>query len=128
MSPPSEAPCQETTGFLFSHACGEPMEAACDRCGKILCRDHVSSVQGESLCMTCAEEEEDDEGDEGADSDSDSSPTEDDPSYYYDDYGYYGGSTWGGGSSKDPNDFTEADGESLRNEDDASFEEDLGGS
>ena len=128
MSLPSEAPCQESTGFLFSHECGQPMAATCGRCGKIVCKDHVTFAEAETLCLSCAEADDEDDGGE-ADGDTDSSLDEDDPSYYYKDYGYYGpGSVWGRGSSNDSNDFTEADGESLRNEDDASFEEDLGGS
>jgi hypothetical protein len=50
-------------------------------------------------------------------------------SYYYRGYGYYGRGYWGHDVLHDPNDFTEADGESLRSKarhDD--FEEDMGGS
>ena len=125
-----EGACEEGTGFLFTHACGQPAAASCPRCGKRLCDAHLVAEGGELLCATCAEAEDgDDEGAEGG-STTDSTPDEDDPSYYYKDYGYYGPRAVFGGqaSSKDPNDFTEADGQSLRNEDDASFEEDLGGS
>ncbi|WP_240359265.1 hypothetical protein [Pyxidicoccus trucidator] len=133
-SPMSEGLCQESTGFLFSHECGLPAGAGCPRCGKRVCDAHLTSAGGELVCATCAEDtEEGDESDSDSDSDSgpdsDSSPAEDDPSYYYKDYGYYGpGSSWAGSGAKDPNDFTEADGESLRHEGDSSFEEDLGGS
>ncbi len=133
MSPASlpTGPCEQTTGFLFSHECGVPAAAACPRCGKRVCDAHLSAVGGELLCTTCAEEEDEDADDaesEG-DADSDASTDEDDPSYYYQDYGAYGpGSAWSRGGGTDPNDFTEADGESLRHEEDASFEEDLGGS
>ncbi|HZI12394.1 MAG TPA: hypothetical protein VE153_18570 [Myxococcus sp.] len=119
-------PCEEQGGFLFSHGCGQPAGARCMRCGKQVCDAHLVMEEGEMLCQTCADGEEGEEGDEGGDG---SSTSEDDPSYYYDDYGYYGsGSSWSSGGSRDPNDFTEADGQSLRNEDDAAFEEDLGGS
>jgi cobalamin biosynthesis protein CobT len=120
-------PCELEGGFLFSHECGQPAGAQCMRCSKRVCDAHLTASEGgEMLCQTCAEGEEDDEGDDVDDS---SSHSDDDPSYYYEDYGYYGsGSSWNSGASKDPNDFTEADGQSLRNEDDAAFEEDLGGS
>jgi hypothetical protein len=133
MSPLFEGPCQQSTGFLFSHDCGRPAAAACMKCGKRVCDMHLTALGTELVCSTCAEDDDDDEDEDedgdhdSGDSDSDSGPDEDDPSYYYKDYGYYGpGSAWGRG--KDPNDFTEADGESLRHEEDASFEEDLGGS
>ncbi len=117
--------CQENVGFLFSHACGGDAALACMRCAKPLCAAHLRSAGGESLCAQCAREHEDSTEEQHA-------ADEDDPSYYYNDYGYYGaasaGSSWGRGSSHDANDFTEADGESLRREDDASFEEDMGGS
>lgn len=125
-----EGPCEQSTGFLFAHDCGRPAAAACLKCGKRVCDMHLTALGSELLCATCAEDGEDDEGSDGdSDSDSGFSDDEDDPSYYYKDYGYYGpGSAWGRGGGHDPNDFTEADGESLRHEEDASFEEDLGGS
>ncbi|MFP2903818.1 hypothetical protein ACLESD_01855 [Pyxidicoccus sp. 3LFB2] len=135
--PMPEGTCQESTGFLFSHECGLPAAAACGRCGKRVCDDHLTSMDSELVCETCAENQEDDadetesgsEAGSEAGSESDSAPDEDAPSYYYQGYGYYGpGSSWAGSGAKDPNDFTEADGESLRQEGDGSFEEDLGGS
>ncbi|MFP2930589.1 hypothetical protein ACLESO_36405 [Pyxidicoccus sp. 3LG] len=101
------------------------------RCEKRICALHLALVEGETRCSTCAREgADDDEDSDETERDSGRSTDEDDPSYYYEDYGYYGpGSSVGGGdTAHDPNDFTEADGESLRHEDDASFEEDLGGS
>ncbi|GEL70331.1 hypothetical protein [Myxococcus virescens] len=114
--------CQENVGFLFSHGCGSPAAMTCMQCAMPLCEQHVTSVGAEMLCATCARQHEDYTGDRnGVD--------EDHPSYYYDDYGYYGASaSSGSGRAHDANDFTEADGESLRHEDDASFEEDMGGS
>lgn len=120
-------PCEQEGGFLFSHACGQPAGTLCSRCGKRVCDMHLAAEAEGMFCETCAEEE-DDEGEDG-DGEGGSDTSEDDPSYYYEDYGYYGsGSSWSRGASNDPNDFTEADGESLRHEDDAAFEEDLGGS
>ncbi|WP_426755796.1 hypothetical protein [Myxococcus sp. Y35] len=118
--------CQENVGFLFTHACGNEAGLACMQCAKPLCEQHVTSVGVEMLCAQCAREHADYTGDR-------SGVSEDHPSYYYDNYGYYGAATstsssWGSGASGDANDFTEADGESLRREDEASFEEDMGGS
>ncbi|NOJ80643.1 hypothetical protein [Myxococcus xanthus] len=113
--------CQENVGFLFSHGCGSPAAMTCMRCAMPLCELHVTSVGAEMLCATCARQHEDYAGER-------SGVDEDHPSYYYDNYGYYGSASSGSGRAHDANDFTEADGASLRHEDDASFEEDMGGS
>lgn len=113
----SFGPCLETAGFLFSHPCSRPASTECSRCGKRICDEHTSTLEDGLVCASCYRA-----------SDESDSEDSDDPSYYYDDYGYYGSGGWGSGGARDANDFTEADGESLRHEDDASFEEDLGGS
>ncbi|MBZ4412728.1 hypothetical protein OWM54_23140 [Myxococcus sp. MISCRS1] len=115
MSPASANPgCQVRLGFLLPHECGAPASIPCELCGKLACELHLTSQEDQTVCTGCA----------GV-----LSGESDEASTYYDDYGYYGrGASWGGGSSRDPHDFTEADGESLRHEEDASFEEDLGGS
>ncbi|NTX07487.1 hypothetical protein HUA74_05570 [Myxococcus sp. CA051A] len=124
MSPFSNEGCEVSTGFLFSHPCGLPAGALCPRCGKSVCDAHLTTQQEALVCTGCAML-----GDEDPEDDGSTTTDSDDASAYYDDYGYYGsGSSWARGSSKDPHDFTEADGESLRHEDDSSFEEDLGGS
>jgi len=110
--------CQENVGFLFSHACGGAAAMACMRCAKPVCDRHLTSMGMEMLCPACARTHASDTSGHGG-------SNEDHPSYYYDDYGYYGAAS---GGSHDANDFTEADGESLRREDEASFEEDMGGS
>lgn len=121
--------CEQSLGFLLPRSCGAPVAAQCLLCGKSVCQDHLSQVDAQTVCVSCAGDLDEEGGDADVDTDADAYSREDDPSYYYKDYGYYGsGSSWAGGASGDPNDFTEADGESLRNEDDASFEEDLGGS
>ena len=126
---PSAEHCLETSGFLFSHSCERAAATQCMRCQKPVCALHMRMPDGaETLCVSCARTA--DNGDENRDA-SNSAYADDDPSYYYDGYGYYGRGAWttaGGSRSHDKNDFTEADGESLRREDDASFEEDLGGS
>jgi hypothetical protein len=125
---PSAEQCLETSGFLFSHPCERGSASLCARCQKPICALHTRMLEDGTVCVSCARSS--DNGDENRDRDNDSSYAEDDPSYYYDDYGYYGRDAWGssGSSSRDSNDFTEADGESLRREDDGAFEEDLGGS
>ncbi|QAT81854.1 hypothetical protein EJ065_0245 [Corallococcus coralloides] len=125
----SAEPCLETSGFLFSHPCERGATTQCMRCQKPICLMHLRTLDGaETVCVMCARTA--DNGDENRDLSNTSD--EDDPSYYYEDYGYYGRDAWRGSGSassgSDPNDFTEADGESVRREDDASFEEDLGGS
>ncbi|MFB1483393.1 hypothetical protein [Corallococcus sp. RDP092CA] len=123
--------CLETSGFLFSHPCERGASTQCMRCQKPICALHARALDGEEVvCVTCARAA--DNGDENRDA-SGSEDDEDDPSYYYEDYGYYGRDAWRGSgpassSGPDRDDFTEADGESVRREDDASFEEDLGGS
>ncbi|MCP3102604.1 hypothetical protein LZ198_27390 [Myxococcus sp. K15C18031901] len=109
--------CQVATGFLFTRECGLPAEALCPNCGRRVCDAHLTSTEeGALVCTACAGTA--------------TRETEDDASYYYDDYGYYGGpnSFWGQRTSRDPHDFTEADGGSLRHEGDAAFEEDMVGS
>ncbi|WP_338873152.1 hypothetical protein [Myxococcus stipitatus] len=119
MSPFSSEGCEVSTGFLFSRPCGMPAGALCPRCGQRACDAHLTSVEGALVCTSCGAQDSGDSEDEG----------DEDARTYYQDYGYYGsGSSWGRGTSRDPNDFTEADGESLRREEDAAFEEDLGGS
>ncbi|MBJ6764982.1 hypothetical protein JGU66_29815 [Myxococcaceae bacterium JPH2] len=111
--------CMETAGFLFSRPCSRDAVEQCTYCQKAICMAHARPRETGTLCTSCARLMPVSPGD---------GSSMDDPSYYYDSYGYYGSSSWGHGSSRDPHDFTEADGESLRQEDDASFEEDMGGS
>jgi hypothetical protein len=122
-------PCQETAGFLFSHPCPRPASTQCTRCAKSICEQHGHTPGAELLCTTCAREdvgqEEEGDADSGAD-------VAEDPylysSYHYNGYGYYGRGPWQGEGGPDPDDFTEADGESLRGEEPLDFEQDMGGS
>ena len=141
MSPPSIplGPCEERAGFLFAHECSSLATQPCGRCLKAICEGHSHLVAEELLCTSCFNDDDDDEDDEGTEGELPDS-WEDEPnpylysSYYYRDYGYYGHGSWGHDLVHDPNDFTEADGESLRNEGSESFEgsdsfeEDMGGS
>jgi hypothetical protein len=135
MSPPFQGSldaCQERAGFLFAHDCPRPAAQQCARCAKPICTRHGHpSASGEVLCTTCFKEQHVSEGGPGSDAPPDE--VADNPylysSYYYRGHGYYGRGYWGHDVLNDPNDFTEADGESLRSKarhDD--FEEDMGGS
>jgi hypothetical protein len=135
-------PCMERAGFLFSHDCPRVADRQCSHCLKAICDEHSHLVDEEMLCTHCASNDEDDDEDEGTEGELPDS-WEDEPnpylysSYYYRDYGYYGHGSWGHDLVHDPNDFTEADGESLRSESTEGsehfegserFEEDMGGS
>ena len=136
--PPHQlGPCQDKAGFLFAHDCPRSAAQECTRCLKAICDGHSHLVDEVLLCTGCASnDDDDDEEDEGTEGELPDA-WEDEPSpylsssYYYRDYGYYGHGSWGHDLVPDPNDFTEADGESLRNEGSESselFEEDMGGS
>ncbi|WNG50006.1 hypothetical protein F0U60_42205 [Archangium minus] len=133
MSPPFQEsldPCLEKAGFLFAHDCPRPAAQQCARCAKPICIQHGHPVEsGEVLCTTCLKQE----GMTGSGSDPDTTQEgEENPylysSYYYQDHGYYGPGSWGHELLHDPNDFTEADGASLRAKVKHHFEEDMGGS
>ncbi len=60
--PVGKGECQETSGFLFSHPCGEVALRSCVKCQKEICDRHtvreVQAGDGEELvlCTTCAKE------------------------------------------------------------------------
>ena len=117
--PSRKGECQETSGFLFSHRCGEFATNRCAKCGKDVCDRHtVRSPEG-VCCTTCAKEYR--------------TPRprgtgrgcHDDPYYYADDHypDYHGGR----------DDFTESDeaavaGGAMAASELGMFEDDLGGS
>lgn len=130
--------CQETAGFLFKHACKQLAIRNCAACGKSVCSDHHRVVEGQLICIACAK------------SNMEKNPSYRsnrrytdragydpyDPYYYggyhYSGWGHYGSGYWGHshydrhrGHSHDPNDFTEADGESVAQEGGEAFENDL---
>ena len=130
--------CNERSGFLFSHECYLPPTAACSRCQKPVCADHSHELvdrEGEVLCTSCVKRERKQQYRGAPTKKSRRRDREDD--YGYDDYddgayfygGYYYGQvyydTYHGSSRNDPNDFTEADAESLAGEMDAGFEADM---
>ena len=124
--------CNETSGFLFSHVCHHPPAGVCDLCGKPICVDHSHQAEEASLCTACAKKDRRRSG--GGESERRYGRS----SYYgYHDPYFYGGYYYGygyyddfHGSSRhdrvrDPNDFTEADAESLTSETDEGFESDM---
>jgi hypothetical protein len=134
MSPPFQEtldPCQERAGFLFAHDCPRPATQQCDRCAKPICTRHGHPAEsGELLCTTCfkGQHASEDEPDSDVPLDEESDNPYLYSSYYYRGHGYYGRGHWGHDVLHDPNDFTEADGESLRANVQRDFEEDMGGS
>lgn len=141
-TPPNQS-CQETTGFLFHHACANPVSCQCDECKKFTCEHHSVAEGMSTYCTTCAKKLA--RSSHGTRQLRPSSAYDDDPYWYSDNhyrgYGYYGSGYWGhayiSGSSSgsshqrqapDPNDFTESDTASVRAEGDANFENEIGGS
>ena len=130
--------CNEKSGFLFKHHCKNKVDQRCELCKKPVCNDHLNQVDDKLACTTCtkAHVREQEQGARAA------SPGGRGRSrYYYDDdpyfysYNYYPGyghyhSGWGrshyhSSHYHDRNDFTEADSESLQQEGDDSWEDDL---
>jgi hypothetical protein len=131
MSPSPPGSCQETAGFLFTHDCPRPASRQCALCAKPICAEHAHLTLNEWLCTECVRSQK-----KGRPGDTSSRATRglgtDNPylysSYYYNGYGFYGPGAWGH-EAFDPNDFTEADGGSLRvSSSTHHFEEDMGGS
>lgn len=73
--------CGETTGFLFSHACGEISLHICTQCQKPICMHHTVVCEEGTLCTTCAK---------SAPSRTGASRTNDDDPYFYSDTYYPG--------------------------------------
>ncbi len=120
--------CNETSGFLFSHECFRPLAGDCGSCRKPVCEDHSHEVEGTLLCTACAKKDRKRRGrDESTGRYGRSRYYNDyDPYFYggyYYGYGYYGG--YHSSRHSDPNDFTEADAESLSAEADEDFENDM---
>lgn len=46
--------CQETSGFLFSHPCGQMAGLTCGTCGKSVCSRHAQMGEAGVQCITCA--------------------------------------------------------------------------
>ncbi len=117
--------CNEKSGFLFRHACGENSDATCSECQKPVCYAHQKTTDAGDLCTTCTKKWRREQNQNEVYED-------DDPymhsAYYYSGYGYYGLASMGLASTMqthDTSDFTEADGLALADESDDAFEEDM---
>ncbi len=133
----STGKCQETSGFLFKHACAFLADATCEICQKSICNRHLRRREEQVVCTSCAKkalrrtEDYRKERRFGRDSNYSS----DDPyfygGYHYPGFGYYGIGYWGHDhhhhiAHHDATDFTEGDAHSLVEEGDEGFEDDLG--
>src|SRR5205823_3258172 len=107
---PTGIPCEETTGFLFKHACSNAATCQCDSCSRKVCDSHAVVAQASTYCMACARK-------------MNATPRWgqwNDPydpywysAWFYPSYGYYGRGHWGhsynqgqpiGDTLSDPND------------------------
>jgi len=135
----SNEPCQETTGFLFRHACANPVTSKCDECQKLTCDLHTVLEGMSTYCTGCAKRL----AKSTANTANPRRFSNDDPydpfwysDSYYHGYGYYGPGYWGNSyiaeadphPRRDPNDFTEADTSAVQAEGDGNFENEIGGS
>lgn len=131
--------CNENAGFLFKHRCSNPTSLNCKKCNKPICGEHSRTAEAAVWCIECAKKR------SQVDNTRDSNhhrDYDDDPYFYghqnYNGYGaYYGyqhyyGNHYGDhmgshsySQAHDPNDFTEADAESLQEEGMDDFESDI---
>ena len=116
--------CQETAGFLFSHACGDPGVDSCTRCGKTICPRHTVTEEKQKLCTGCGKQA------MRAHPDGKRPARYRDDPYFYSYHHYPGTYYW---DDYDRDDFTDADQAGFgRHEatagDAAAFEDDMGGS
>ncbi|MDA7541201.1 hypothetical protein N8639_00005, partial [bacterium] len=143
--------CNETSGFLFKHRCSNRASLNCKKCNKPICGEHSRTADTAIRCIECAKKKS--QGDQSRNLDNsnvDHRGYDNDPYFYghrnYNGYGaYYGyqhyyGNHYGGHTGRhtgdhtgsiahsqmhDPNDFTEADAESLQDEGMEDFESDI---
>lgn len=125
--------CNEKSGFLFSHECYLPPAGSCSRCQKPVCQDHSHELVDRAediLCTSCAKK--DRKRHRGGGKGRSTSRLDRHDDYDYDEPYFYGGYYYGTvyydshHGRDDPNDFTEADAESLSSEMDEGFETDMG--
>ncbi|MCA9175821.1 MAG: hypothetical protein KDB14_15150 [Planctomycetales bacterium] len=127
--------CNERSGFLFQHECGNLPDAACAQCGKPVCEQHTHYVDNEPYCTSCAKLDLKQRRGESRQRWSNDSGYEDPYFYgdhYYRGYGRYRTGYWGHAyyshySDNDyyGNDFTSGDAESMLHEGDGDFEMDM---
>ncbi len=130
--------CNDRSGFLFSHECGNPPVAECGVCQRPICEKHRREGDSGSACVTCAKQElrsaGRSQGATGRRYGHHGSYHDDDPYFYsgyrYRGYGHYGHGYWGYGSyhrasHRDDADLTAADAAALGAEGDEGFETDM---
>ncbi len=129
--------CNDKSGFLFSHTCFRPQEYICETCQKPVCEDHIVQLDANFFCTTCVKKKQTKKsGHQSGHRRNDVYDDYHDPYFYggyYYGHGYYGHGYYGhhhgyhshSSSHHDPNDFTEADAESLVDEADDDFENDM---
>lgn len=126
--------CNETSGFLFSHDCDRRPIKKCDQCMKPICEEHTCEFampEETALCTSCAKSKQQPNQTAGGRGGNSRHHRDDhdtyDP-YFYGGY-YYGSGYHHGGymsaSRSDPNDFTEADSQSLVGDPSEGFESDM---
>jgi hypothetical protein len=117
--------CTEDSGFLFSHPCRAAATAACQKCRKGVCAQHIHPTPHGYMCTTCAKKSARSAKRQGQSWGATAHPLLYD-TFYYDDYGYYGRGHWG--HDQLDHDFTEADGASFGDEAEGDWEHDMGAS
>jgi hypothetical protein len=116
--------CAESSGFLFSHRCGELAQSNCAECRKFICPRHTVSIDQRMLCTTCAK---------GVKRGERQSNTYYDDPYFYSSYYYPGYHVYHHGHHHSSHDFTDADEAALgareaNDEDVKAFENNMGAS
>jgi len=127
--------CQETSGFLFKHACAHLADATCDVCHKQVCNRHLRMREHQAVCTSCAKKalQQGEDWRRERRYSRDPRASSEDP-YFYAGYYYLGFGHWGHGhhphahDHHDPTDFTESDAQSLAAAGDEGFESDMGAS
>ena len=123
--------CQETSGFLFSHRCGDFALNTCGACQKRICERHTVHQETGDLCSTCFKRLT--PAQQPTDPNSQTYRYRNDP-YYYSHY-YYPGYYYHSRPSRgvDRRDFTESDqaalgGGEATGRDAEAFEDNMGAS
>lgn len=122
--------CQETTGFLFAHRCGNLALNKCYQCQKTICADHTVFENEMMYCTSCGQQRlaAQDQSTPNVDSRSNYSQN---PFFYH--YYYFPSYHHHSSSHHDRSDFTDADQAAFQSgdpsrEDLAGFEQDMTGS
>ena len=82
--------CQETTGFLFAHRCGDVAVRECQECQKPICQQHSVDSGGVMRCVGCEKKLRSQQQNQQR-------PPQSPGGTYYDDSPYFYGSSYGYG-------------------------------